>query len=275
MPPLSSLNFAHQDLRNRSFRQQDLSGADFRGADLRGCDFSGARLRSANFDAARLGQTRQQLLLPLGIMLIGAIALFDAVSHLLFGVLGRTAAESGWSFVIALCVSLAIAATAIFLPQPAATLLSGTASGALLSFYYGGRAADNQAQIAIASAIFGGTITLILLGYSLRTRHRRLWTAPVWVGGAIAAYALALFAGTWAIAAATTFNWPLGFIFAVVSLAYFAITLLTIIRLAKRMRSIGATCFYKANLADAKLTNLMLENADFSGAIGLAARQFD
>ncbi|MBD2090466.1 pentapeptide repeat-containing protein [Microcoleus sp. FACHB-1515] len=268
MSPLSSLNFAHQDLRNRSFRRQDLCGADFRGADLRGCDFSRARLRSANFDSARLGQSRQRLLLPLGVMLTIAIAMFDAISHMLFGVLGRTAAESGWSFVIALCVALTIAATAILLPHPAATLLSGTASGALLSFYYGGRSAGNDARMAIASAVAGGIVCFILLGYGLRTRHT-LSIAPALVCATIAAYALAWFTGTWAIAAATASGYrSLGLIFTVVSLAYFAITLSTLIRLAKIVRSLGETCFYQADLTGAKFANTILRNADFAGAIG-------
>lgn len=276
MPRPSSLYFADRDLRNRCFRQQNLSGADFRRADLRGCDFRGAQLRSANFEAARTGQTRQQLFLPLGITGIAAIVMLDALSHLLFGVLGRTAAEPDWSFVIALSVSLAIVATAIWLPQPCATLLSGTTTSALLSFYYGGRAAGNDARMAIVSAILGGIVGLIVLW--VQANQRRLFVAPVFACAAIAADALALFAGTWAIAAAVTLSWhnlQTGVMFTLISLVYFAIALMTLIRLVKIIRRVGGTSFHQADLTGAKFTNATLENADFSGAIGFAVSEFE
>ncbi|MEG5016215.1 MULTISPECIES: pentapeptide repeat-containing protein [unclassified Microcoleus] len=56
-----NLNFANQNLRNRSFKGLDLSGANFSGSDIRGCNFTGAILRGANFQGVRTGQSRRRV----------------------------------------------------------------------------------------------------------------------------------------------------------------------------------------------------------------------
>ncbi|MEG4328560.1 pentapeptide repeat-containing protein [Microcoleus sp. herbarium5] len=56
-----NLNFANQNLRNRSFKGLDLSGANFSGCDIRGCNFTGAILRGANFQGVRTGQSRRRV----------------------------------------------------------------------------------------------------------------------------------------------------------------------------------------------------------------------
>jgi uncharacterized protein YjbI with pentapeptide repeats len=69
----ASLNFANQDLRDRSFRGQNLAGANFSGADLRGCDFSRANLQDADFNRARTGQSQRQLYLTMVAVLCGSL----------------------------------------------------------------------------------------------------------------------------------------------------------------------------------------------------------
>jgi uncharacterized protein YjbI with pentapeptide repeats len=55
-----SLNFANQDLRDRSFKGRNLIGADFSGADIRGCNFYRSQLKSANFANVRAGKSKRQ-----------------------------------------------------------------------------------------------------------------------------------------------------------------------------------------------------------------------
>lgn len=56
------LNFANQDLRDRSFKGRNLIGADFSGADIRGCNFYRAQLKFANFANVRSGLSDRQIL---------------------------------------------------------------------------------------------------------------------------------------------------------------------------------------------------------------------
>ncbi|MBD2175574.1 pentapeptide repeat-containing protein [Pseudanabaena sp. FACHB-1998] len=57
------LNFANQDLRDRSFQGKNLIGADFSGADLRGCNFCRSQLKSANFANVLTGRSPRQTIL--------------------------------------------------------------------------------------------------------------------------------------------------------------------------------------------------------------------
>ncbi len=276
----SSLNFANQDLRNRCFKRQNLSGANFSGADLRGCDFSDALLQGANFERVQTGRTRKQQIPLVGAAAGVAIVSIDAVTHMLFGVLGRTAAEPGWSFVLALAISLAIAAVGAAISarthhrliERFGIIASGTASGALLSFYYGGRATDSNAQAAIAAAVLGGGVTMLLLWRSLAVeRYRRLAAVMVLTTGTIAAYGLAFFCGTWAIAALSTQNLAQGLLWTTASAALLKLTIIALTQTARTIRRTGGTSFRGANLTDAKFEGATLRHVDFSGAIGLTS----
>ena len=55
------INFANQDLRDRSFKGRNLIGADFSGADLRGCNFFRSQLQSASFANVRTGKSQRQI----------------------------------------------------------------------------------------------------------------------------------------------------------------------------------------------------------------------
>ncbi len=68
-----NLNFANQDLRDRSFKGRNLVGADFSGADIRGCDFSRAQLKSANFDNVLAGKSQRQTAISSIILFVMAL----------------------------------------------------------------------------------------------------------------------------------------------------------------------------------------------------------
>ncbi|PZU95971.1 MAG: hypothetical protein DCE90_11095 [Pseudanabaena sp.] len=54
------LNFANQNLCDRSFKGKNLVGADFSGADIRGCDFCYSKLKDANFTNVVTGKSQRQ-----------------------------------------------------------------------------------------------------------------------------------------------------------------------------------------------------------------------
>ncbi len=83
------LNFANQNLRDRSFKGRNLIGADFSGADIRGCNFYRAQLKFANFANVRSGLSDRQILwqsaIAYGISLIfAATVMVSAILCLVF-----------------------------------------------------------------------------------------------------------------------------------------------------------------------------------------------
>jgi uncharacterized protein YjbI with pentapeptide repeats len=84
-----SLNFANQDLRDRSFKGRNLIGADFSGADIRGCNFCRAQLKFANFANVKSGLSDRQILwqsiIAYGISIIFAVTVMvSAILGLVF-----------------------------------------------------------------------------------------------------------------------------------------------------------------------------------------------
>ena len=123
-----SLNFANQDLRDRSFKDKNLVGADFSGADIRGCNFCRSQLKSANFANVRAGASQRQnaiasitaLLMALmfaGTATIATILLITFIITFIFGA-GRIDRQTVyWGAIIAIivfAVGFAIAFTASF-----------------------------------------------------------------------------------------------------------------------------------------------------------------
>jgi hypothetical protein len=273
MASSSPLNFANQDLRNRSFKSQNLNGANFSGCDLRGCDFSHALLQGANFERVKTGQTPRQFI-P-SVVLAGAVALLsvDAFSKMIFGLLGRTPAEGGWSFVIALGVSLAISGTFSglrvmmrpkSLARRIATIVSGAASAALLGFFYGGSTTDNNVQIAIAGAVLGGVLMALIC---LRVR-RPIVSVAVAAAGAVAGYGFAFFIGATAIAYLSVQKFVWGVFWSALSLGYIGLTMNSLTLLVREIRQGCGTSFRRADLTNAKFDRAILQNSDFSGAVG-------
>ncbi|MGC1396258.1 MAG: pentapeptide repeat-containing protein [Coleofasciculaceae cyanobacterium] len=273
----SRLNFAEQDLRNRSFKGQNLNQANFSGADLRGCDFSYALLQGANFQGVRLGQTSRQLLMLIGVAVSVALLTLNAFSHMIFGVLGRTPSESGWSLAIALYISLALAGTfggirAIIANKSSifgriTLIVSGAASAALVGFFYGGSTTNNNSQMAILGAVLGGLIMAILLISRVATR---LMVIAVAVAGAVSGYGLAFLFGTVAIANFSVQNLIWGMVWGTLSLIYIAVTMVSLKFTVTEIKGVG-TSFRGADLTNAIFDQVILQNIDFKGSIGYIA----
>lgn len=271
------LYFADQDLRNRSFKGQNLNQANFSGADLRGCDFSYALLQDANFQGVKLGQTSRQLLMLLMVSVIVALLTLNAFSQMIFGVLDKTPSAPGWSFVIALYVSLAIAGTSGAVRAIIANkfsivgrillIVSGAASGALVGFFYGGSTTNNNSQMAILGAILGGLIIAITLILQV---GKRLMVVAVAVAGAVSGYGLAFLIGTMAIAHLTVQNLILGIIWGTLSITYIGLTMASLNFTVSEIRGVG-TSFRGADLTNAKFDQVKLQNTDFRGTIGYIA----
>ena len=272
MASSSPLNFANQDLRNRSFKGQNLNGADFSGCDLRGCDFSHALLQGANFERVKTGQTPRQSISSLVLAVVVGLLSADVFSQMIFGLLGRTPAEGGWSFVIALNVSLAISGTFSglrvmmrpkSLARRIATIVSGAASGGLLGFFYGGSTTNNNAQFAIAGAVFGGVLMALIC---LRVRHPLVAVAVAAVG-AVAGYGFAFFTGATAIAYLSVQKLVWGVFWGALSLAYIGLTMNSLILAVREIRRASGTSFRGADLTGAKFDHARFQNTDLSGAV--------
>ena len=273
----SQLNFANQDLRNRSFKGQNLNQANFSGADLRGCDFSYALLQGANFQGVRLGQSSRQLLMLIGVAAIVALLTLNAFSQMVFGALSKTPSAPDWSFVIALCISLAIsgtssAARAILGKKSSIVgrimlIVSGAASGALIGLFYGGSTTNNNPKMAIVGAVLGGLIIAITLILQV---GRRLMAVAVAVAGAFAGYGLAFLLGAMAIAHFSIQNLIWGMIWGTLSITYIALTMVSLNFTVREIKAAG-TSFRGADLTNAKFDQVILQNTDFRGTIGYIA----
>lgn len=269
-PPL---DFANRDLRNRSFKGKNLNSANFSGADIRGCDFSNALLREANFAQVRVGQTPSRFIsLSVAALILAGFAI-HAFSLMVFGVLGRTAAESLWTYVIALYASLELAgagAAVLALEGLTPTVqcmfmtISGSATGALLSFFYVGSLADQDPQVAtIAAAIASLSVALL----TFKVQHQAFVMAIATVGS-IAAYGFAFLAAASASAFLSAQHILIGLIWSALSLSYVVITLSALIASLKVIRRAFRTSFRNADLTNARFPGAKLRNVDFSGAIG-------
>lgn len=279
MTSSSPLNFANQDLRNRSFKRQDLNGADFSGCDIRGCDFSHALLQGANFERARAGQTPKKFIPFIVVVVIVAWLSANAFSQMLFGVLGRTAAETGWSFVIALAVSLAISGgfsgvrTFIgtkSLARRIATIVSGAASGALLGFFYAGSSTNNNPKFAIAGAVIGGVV-MAFVSFKFRTV---VVAVAITIAGATSGYGFAFFCGATAIAHFSVQQLVWGVVWGALSLGYIGLTMNSLTLAIQDIKGASGTSFKGADLTNATFDGARLQNTDFSSAIGQPIMDF-
>jgi hypothetical protein len=275
MPPMrdsDSLNFSNRDLRNRSFRGKNLNGVNFSGSDIRGCDFSRAQLVAANFEHARAGATRRQLVPPILIAGILAIASANGVAQLAFASLGQTPAQPAWFSVVVLHLFAAVAgvgaASRAFLgfhsrAGQIGMYLGGICAAALVTFFYGGSFSGNSSQVAIVGAIVGAGLMAIL---SLVAR--RQMSIPSLTMGAVAAYGFSFL--SWTVATTCFFTgrymWGLGL---------GALSCLYVWFVVCALRTIGyeishriGTSFRGADITDAQFDQAHLQQADFSGVLG-------
>jgi uncharacterized protein YjbI with pentapeptide repeats len=157
-----SLNFANQDLRDRSFKGKNLVGADFSGADIRGCDFCRSQLKSANFANVRTGVSQRQNVIAsmaafvmaimfAGTAMIAIILLISFTIAFIFGAARIDRTTVYWVAIIAIVVfsvCFAIAFTASFTFTGRRGTLIATSISLIIAFLYG---------------FFGSTFTKILV----------------------------------------------------------------------------------------------------------------
>jgi len=266
-------NFANQDLQNRSFKGQNLNGADFSASDIRGCDFSYALLRGANFEGVRAGQSLKQLITLIGVVVVVALLAVDAFSQMIFGVLGRSAAEGGWSFVVAFYISLAIAGTFCgarvitgrrSIARRVVAIVSGAASGALLGFFYAGSTTNNNPKMAIAGAVVGGLVIAIAMIFRVGNKFAAV---AVVVVGTVAGYGFAFLVGTMAIAYLSVQKMVMGVILGSLSIAYICLTMTSLTLIVREIKGTSGTSFKGADLTNARFDQA-IHTTEFKGAIG-------
>jgi uncharacterized protein YjbI with pentapeptide repeats len=260
------LNFAGQNLRNRSFAGQDLRGTDFSYADLRGCNFRKACLIGANFSYARLGRSPFQTILRLSITLGVAMLMMDAVSRLVFGALGKTWEDPAWPFVLLLQDVMAGIGLAtvlrLFAQRPLCVWAYKTTAllnGALLGFFYGGYFNNSNPVTAMLGAIIGFLGMAILLRFVGRQSWLRLGVA---MGSTIALYGFTFFVGMWAIAAWSTQNIVLALGLSGLGLSTIWLCGYQFLQLITNLKMFPGTFFQGADLTNAIFEDAILKQAD-------------
>jgi uncharacterized protein YjbI with pentapeptide repeats len=157
-----SLNFANQDLRDRSFKSRNLVGADFSGADIRGCNFYRSQLKAANFANVRAGTSQRQTtiagivtfvmaLMFAGTAMIATILMICFAIAFIFGLAYVNRETVYWVAIVAIvvfAVSFAIAFTASFVISGR----KGTLTAIAISL-----------TIAFVTGFFGSTFSKILV----------------------------------------------------------------------------------------------------------------
>ena len=268
-----SLDFSGQNLRNRSFRRRDLSRANFTNADIRGCDFRQACLVGANFAGVRAGCTPMQAIGLWGVAIVLALLSIQAVLDSGFGGVGKTPGDRGWSFVVALLVTLSLAGMGAGLKALVsgrlgwvASGISGVASGAFLGFYYAGIAAEKDPQIAVVGAVLGG---LLMVPVIWKFGDRVLLQLVVAVAGAIFGYGFALLMGVRALAYANVGEVANTAIFGLACLLYLGFTLESGAFAVRLLTTSPGTSFAEADLTDARFDGAKLDRTDFSQAKGV------
>ena len=154
----------------------------------------------------------------------------NAISVMVFGSLGKTLDNSGWNYVVALCIVLAITGLTAYLAnfkklksklfKSVYLFVSTLLGGALLGFYYGGTASNDNPQVAVVSAISLG----LIFGIGAWQKSQAISVAAAFIS-ALAAYGFSLYTGTQGIASLNaSFNlW--GIIWALICVVYIAIAL--------------------------------------------------
>jgi uncharacterized protein YjbI with pentapeptide repeats len=159
-----SLNFANQDLRDRSFKGKNLVGADFSGADIRGCNFCRSQLKAANFANVRAGASQRQNVIAsmaafvmavmfAGTAMIATILLITFVITFIFGAAKIDRATVYWVAIIAIvvfsvCFAIAFTASFIFTGRSKKGTFIATTISLIIAFLFG---------------FFGSTFTKILV----------------------------------------------------------------------------------------------------------------
>ncbi len=231
----------------------------------------------ANFERVKTGQTVQQTLMWFMFTVTIGWLVGDTLSRLIFGVVGQSPEDEAWPFVLMLHGVLGMAATSAGIcavrgdrtkagrmPE----LLTSTAIGALLGFFYVGSLTDNNPKLAMAGSAIAAGLTVVA-----RLRwHNRLMAIAIATTGVVATYGFAFLLGTTAIACLSGQVWGIGLLLGLLSILYVGLTIEAIGLVLKSIRCAVGTSFRGANLTHAKFDGARLRNADFSGAVGFWER---
>ncbi|MCX7594691.1 MAG: pentapeptide repeat-containing protein [Fischerella sp.] len=269
-----TLNFANQNLQNRSFRGRNLIGADFSNSDIRGCDFSNALLRGANFQGVKAGQTLAHLILVVAIAVFVAIAAVHAISEMLFGILSVTPEEPAWVYTVAFfsCLGIAAVASAVrgltgtkFIIQRIATAVSGAVSGGLLALFYRGITTMGTNPEIRVKALVISLLGMAFLGFYF---PRGLVAVTIASAGLVTTYGFTFLVATATFTYLSTYNLLWGLVWSCLFVGAIAMTIISLIQLAKDITSFFTTSFRGADLTDANFEGAKLGSTDFSRAIG-------
>jgi uncharacterized protein YjbI with pentapeptide repeats len=269
------IDFCNQNLQNRSFPGLELNHANFSRADVRGCNFCHAQLQGANFLGAKFGQPPKVFISLRITGLIVLFATFTAISQMAFGVLGNTPETPAWSYTKALIASLLISGFGASLRrifhqqsilEQLITTLSGTASAALLGFYYGGTIQNNNPEFAVISALITSIFAAVLC-FIFTHGLVRVFVA---VAGFISNYGLAFLSSSLAFAYLSTGNYLFGTVWSIITLLLLTLTMRSLNLAILEITTTGITRFRGANLDNAKFdSNLNRKKVDFTDAIAI------
>jgi hypothetical protein len=157
-------------------------------------------------------QNKTKFIIALAVTFTLAILSLHAASQMIFGVLGRTPEDPGWSYTVALFLSLLVSAIALAIGTLAAknSLISKLAIAIsfassvawFCSYYVGIIASDRNPPVAIVSAVTIGLL-LIITSFYLR---KRFAVIAVTVMGTVAVYGVAFFCSSATFAFLSTNN---------------------------------------------------------------------
>ncbi|NDJ17514.1 pentapeptide repeat-containing protein [Myxacorys almedinensis] len=296
------LNFANQNLQNRSFRGQNLAGSDFQSADIRGCNFKNAQLHGANFTGAKVGQSRRQKI-GLGLLMLGvAVISIDTISRLVSNTISQSPLDATAAHVPVLAAILSAtgissALSAVWrnskrgqISRIITAILWGTLIGFTAGFFYGSawrdsltiyllhhpttsllalypatqRHATQRLMLAKQGMLLGAIAVLLLT----RFRHTTAFRAAISLAGTVVSYGATFFWGTTAGAFLSTHELGLGLIIGSVALLYLWCTTRSLSCLSYEWNNATGTSFRGADLTEATFENVELRHTDFSNAIG-------
>lgn len=259
------ISLTNQDLRNLSFKGRNLQGVDFSGSDLRGCDLSYAHLQEANFEKIRAGREPRKLLELTAIAIVVCLIVFRAYTQTNFNPINLYFYPLHFSLAIAsLGVAIASVYRQKYLIERIAMTVSGSASGALMGFYYLGSLAHKSPHLAG----FGAVIGAIAVGSLFFWQKKEAMVLAIAVSGALAACYLTFLLVIKMLAALVAHSLVLGSFWGVICLISLAGVLVALDFVVRQISLLSCTSFRGANLTKAKFAGARLGNSDFRGAIG-------
>ena len=247
---MATRNFSNRNLRNRSFRGQDLRQADFSDSDLRGCNFELAQLQGANFDRSRVGYGPESILIGLLCSVEFAGTAFHAISQMLFGVLGLTAEDPSYPYLLVLMFFLAIASSSSAASSVQGRAgrfyksVAGLSTGALLGFFYGGILMGDVLRSAVVGAVITGGLGAMM---SALERSRLVNIALCSFGGC-AAYGTCFFTGSRATSLLSIQRVFVGGLWGLLSLLFLGLTLKNISMILANLQDFAHTSWRGADL---------------------------